>query len=421
MLVIFQSIFSWAGYPSDQIDALIEAIKGGVSSLLPEGLFNSLMTDGVITGIGGILVFIPQIAFLFFFISIMEESGYMARVVFLMDRIMKPFGFSGKSIIPLMGGMACAIPSIMMTRNIPNRSERLITILVTPLMSCSARIPVYVLLIAMLLPPDTIFGFDQRGLLMTGLYLLGFILSLLIAWIIKIIINQPSQFPFLMELPDYQMPRWRNVGLTVYQKTRSFVVEAGKVIMVISIVLWALVTFGPSKEREAIETTYQEQIAQTELSDEEKKAIEINYSSAQLESSYAAKVGKFIEPAIKPLGYDWKIGISLICSFAAREVFVGTMSIIYAQENPEDSDDEVASRDSLIEKMRQATDPITGKPVYTTAVLLSLLVFFAIAMQCMSTLAVTWSEAGWQWAMIMLIYLSALAYLSSWLVFQLFS
>ncbi|MEL6191989.1 MAG: ferrous iron transport protein B [Bacteroidota bacterium] len=421
LLTIFQSIFSWSSYPMDQIDLLMEGIKGLVSAALPAGFFTDLLTEGVITGIAGIVVFIPQIAFLFFFISLMEESGYMARVVFLMDKIMKPFGFSGKSIIPLMGGMACAIPSIMMTRNIPNKSERIITIMVTPLMSCSARIPVYILLIAMLLPADSIFGIDQRGLFMTGLYLLGFVLSLAIAWIIKKLINQPSQFPFLMELPDYQMPRWRNVGLTVYQKTRSFVVEAGKVIMVISIVLWALVTFGPSKEREAIETAYQEQLAQPELSEEEKTTIEINYSSAQLESSYAAKVGKFIEPAIKPLGYDWKIGISLICSFAAREVFVGTMSIIYAQENPEESEDELASRDSLIQKMRQATDPETGKPVYTTAVLLSLLVFFAIAMQCMSTLAVTWSEAGWQWALIMLAYLSALAYLSSWSVFQLFS
>ena len=405
----------------DQIDLLMESIKGLVSAALPAGFFTDLLTEGVITGIAGIVVFIPQIAFLFFFISLMEESGYMARVVFLMDKIMKPFGFSGKSVIPLMGGMACAIPSIMMTRNIPNKSERIITIMVTPLMSCSARIPVYILLIAMLLPAESIFGIDQRGLFMTGLYLLGFVLSLAIAWIIKKLINQPSQYPFLMEMPDYQMPRWRNVGLTVFQKTKAFVLGAGKIILAISIILWFMVSFGPGEERDQIEQSYTEQLSQPNLSEDSVQELERQHASALLESSYAAKMGKFIEPVIKPLGYDWKIGISLICSFAAREVFVGTMSIIYAQESPDDSDDELASRDSLIGKMRQATDPETGKPVYTTAVLLSLLVFFAIAMQCMSTLAVTWTEAGWQWAAIMLAYLSVLAYLSSWSVFQLFS
>ena len=249
LLVIFQSIFSWANYPMDLIDAGVEGLKSSLGSILPPGWFTDLILNGVITGFGGIVIFIPQIAFLFLFVALMEESGYMARVVFLMDRIMRPFGFSGKSIIPLMGGMACAIPSIMMTRNIPNRFERLITIMVTPLMSCSARIPVYTLLIAMFIPAKNIFlGFDQRGLFMTGLYLLGFVMALLVAWLFKKILRYQSDAVFIMEMPEYRTPRLRNVGLTVVQRVKDFLFGAGKIILAISILLWVLVSFGPSSK-----------------------------------------------------------------------------------------------------------------------------------------------------------------------------
>jgi ferrous iron transport protein B len=423
LLLIFQSIFAWATHPMDLIEAGIEGLKGMLSAALPAHWLTDLLTEGVITGLGGIVIFVPQIAFLFFFIAVMEESGYMARVVFLMDRIMRPFGFSGKSIIPLMGGMACAIPSIMMTRNIPNRTERLITILVTPLMSCSARIPVYTLLIAMFIPADRIWGFDQRGLLMTGLYLLGFFAALAMAWVFKKILRYDSKALFMLEMPSYHVPRWRNIGLTVWQKSKDFLWEAGKIILLISIILWWLVAYGPGEEQASIEAEYATQLAAPDLSEAQVAELELNKNSALLEASYAAHLGKFIEPAIRPLGYDWKIGISLITSFAAREVFVGTMSIIYQQQDPDSFEAEEAQesgRITLIERLQREIDPRTGKPVYTTATVLSLLIFYAFAMQCMSTLAVTRREVGWLWTGVMLLYLTVLAYVSAWLTYLVF-
>ena len=421
LLLVFQSIFAWASYPMDLIDAGFSILNDTVREVLPAGWFTDLLTDGLITGLGGIVIFVPQIAFLFFFITLLEESGYMARVVFLMDRIMRPFGFSGRSVIPLMGGMACAIPSIMMSRNIPNRYERLITILVTPLMSCSARIPVYTLLIAMFIPQDYILGIDQRGLFMTGIYLLGFVMALLMAWVFKTLFRYQSGGMFLMELPTYRVPRWRNVGLTVYQKSRAFVTEAGKVILVISLVLWFLVSYGPGEGFEAIDTQYDELVENPSLSEEEIAELEVARESAKLNQSFAARLGKVIEPVIEPLGYDWKIGISLITSFAAREVFVGTMSVIYQQQDPESMEDAEQGRVTLIERLQREKDPDTGKPVYTPAVVLSLIVFYALAMQCMSTLAVTRKEVGWGWAAVMLGYLTVLAYLGSFITYQVMS
>ena len=418
LLMVFQAVFAWATYPMDWIEAGFDAFNGWLQSTLPAGWLTDLLTDGLITGLGGIVVFVPQIAFLFFFITLLEESGYMARVVFLMDRIMQPFGFSGRSVIPLIGGMACAIPSIMMTRNIPNRSERLITILVTPLMSCSARIPVYTLLIALFIPPGTILGMDQRGLLMTALYLLGFVLALLMAWVFKTAFKYRAGGMFVMELPAYRMPRWRNVGLTVYQKGRSFITEAGRVILIISLVLWAMVAYGPGDEMAQIEQKYERLMAQADTEAAQVRLAEAK-ASEELNASYAARLGKFIEPAIAPLGYDWKIGISLITSFAAREVFVGTMSVIYQQQDSDAAISGDRPRVPLVERLRRERDPQTGEKVYTMATVLSLLVFYAIAMQCMSTLAVTRKEAGWIWAAVMLGYLSALAYLSSFLTYQL--
>ncbi len=420
LVIVFQSIFSWANYPMGAIESWVEQLKTFASGLLPDGWLTRLLVEGIITGFGGIIVFIPQIAFLFLFVSVMEESGYMSRVVFLMDRIMRPFGFSGKSIIPLMGGMACAIPSIMMTRSIPSKQERLITIMVTPLMSCSARIPVYTLLIAMFIPPNRILGIDQRGLIMTGLYFLGFIMALLVAWVFKKVLRYQSDGIFVMEMPGYRMPRWKNVLLTVYQRSLDFVFGAGKIILAISIILWLLVSYGPGTQREAIQHSYEAQISQID-SPVKRAQLEEDMQTELLEHSYAAYAGKWIEPMIRPLGYDWKIGISLITSFAAREVFVGTMSIIYNQEDPGSAEDEVKARSSLIERLRAEKDPDTGKKIYTPAVVFSLIIFYAFAMQCMSTLAVTQREVGWFWTGIMFVYLTVLAYGAAWITYLLLS
>ena len=422
LLLIFQSIFSWANYPMDLIDAFVEWSKSSLASLLPAGWGTDLLLDGILTGFGGIIIFIPQIAFLFLFVALMEESGYMARVVFLMDRIMRPFGFSGKSIIPLMGGMACAIPSIMMTRNIPNKFERLITIMVTPLMSCSARIPVYTLLIAMFIPAQHVFlGIDQRGLFMTGLYILGFVMALLVAWMFKIILKYESDAVFIMEMPEYRRPRLRNVALTVIQRVQDFLFGAGKIILGISILLWILVSYGPSEKMQALDEDYSNRISQISPGSDSYRELKKEWESAKLETSYAAIMGKFIEPAISPLGYDWKIGISLITSFAAREIFVGTMSIIYNQEDPAEADDEEGAQSSLITRLQEERNPETGEIIYTLGTIASLLIFYAFAMQCMSTLAVTKREAGWFWTFVMLIYLTVLAYGAAWITYQIFS
>ncbi|RMG56074.1 MAG: ferrous iron transport protein B [Bacteroidetes bacterium] len=422
MFLIFQAIFAWATYPMDWIEAGASALSDLVRDLMPAHWVTDLITDGIIAGLGGIVVFVPQIALLFFFIALMEETGYMSRVVFLMDRIMRPFGFSGKSIIPLMGGMACAIPSIMMSRSIADRRERLITILVTPLMSCSARIPVYTLLIAMFVPAGKWMGVDQRGLLMTGLYLLGFVAALAFAFVFKKIFRYESRGVFMMEMPAYRMPRWGNIGLTVWQKALAFVTEAGKIILVISIILWFLVAYGPGDEMAQVEARYEPLIEAAAPAEAAELARQRD--SEKLEASYAAWLGHGIEPAIRPLGYDWKIGISLITSFAAREVFVGTMSIIYQQEDPdgfEEESEQQAGRLALIERLQAERDPRTGLPVYTMATVLSLIIFYAFAMQCMSTLAVTRKEAGWKWTWVMLGYMTGLAWLGAFVTYQVFS
>ncbi|MEM9985348.1 MAG: ferrous iron transport protein B [Bacteroidota bacterium] len=419
LLLIFQSIFAWSGYPMDLIDGFFGAAVDWVKATLPEHWTTDLLADGLIAGLGGVVIFVPQIAYLFLFITLLEESGYMARAVHLMDRIMRPFGFSGRAVIPLMGGMACAIPSIMMARTISNRYERLITIMVTPLMSCSARIPVYTLLIAMFIPEKTLMGFDQRGLFMALIYLLGFVMALLIAFVFKTAFKYNASGTFVMELPAYRMPRWRNVGLVVGRKSWTFVREAGKVIIVISLVLWWLVAYGPQEKIDEIETRYAAQLEQPGLSDDEIAAIEFAQESEKLNNSYVAMMGKTIEPVIRPLGYDWKIGISLITSFAAREVFVGTMSIIYQQQDPEEMEEEEqdAGRIAMIERLRREKRS-DGTPVYTPGVVLSLIVFYAIAMQCMSTLAVTRKEVGWMWAGVMLAYLTVLAYVCAFVAYQ---
>jgi ferrous iron transport protein B len=419
LLLIFQAIFAWAAYPMDWIDAGFSAAGEWMHSVLPEGFLTNLFIEGLWAGLGGIVIFVPQIAFLFFFISILEETGYMSRVVFLMDRIVRPFGFSGKSVIPLIGGMACAVPSIMMARTIPNKTERMITILVTPLMSCSARIPVYVLLISMFVPDDRILGFfNLQGLVMTGMYFLGFFMALFVAWIIKKIARYRSTGIFVTELPIYRMPRWKSTLWEMYHKSRTFVVEAGRVIMVISVIIWILSSYGPGEEFEKLDTDYSAQIEAVGEDTETADKLKNEWGSAKLKASYAGIMGRAIEPAIRPLGFDWKIGISLITSFAAREVFVGTMVTLYSAGS-EAADDQDGKFAGLRAQMQAEKDPVTGKPIYTTAVAISLLLFYAFAMQCMSTLAVIRKETrSWSMTFISLFYMTGLAYLSSLLAFQ---
>ena len=351
----------------------------------------------------------------FAFISILEESGYMARVVFLMDKIMRKFGLNGKSVVPLMSGVACAIPAIMATRTIDNWKERTITILVTPLMSCSARLPIFTILIALIVPSQTALGFfNLQGLALMGLYLLGFIAAIGSAWIMKLIIRVKERSYLIMEMPPYRIPKWSNVGYTIVEKTKAFVFEAGKIIMAIAIILWVLASYGPgdtlSRAREAV-------IEETKNMRLTEQGLEDRIAAYKLEHSYAGIIGKAIEPAIKPLGYDWKIGIALITSFAAREVFVGTMATIYSIGSVGDED-----AATIKTRMKEEINPETGGPRFTPAVGLSLLVFYTFAMQCMSTLAIVYRETkGWKWPIIQLTYMTVLAYVSALAVFQIMS
>lgn len=414
LLLIFQSIFAWATVPMDWIDGLFAALSNYLSETLPEGPVTKLLTDGIVPGIGGIVMFVPQIAILFAFIALLEESGYMARVVFIMDKIMRRFGLNGRSVVPLMSGVACAIPAILSTRMIDNWKERLITILVTPLMSCSARIPVFTILIALIIPEESVFGiFNLQGLTLMGLYLIGFFAAVGSAWVLNKIIRSTDRSYLLLELPPYRVPRWGNVGITIIDKTRSFVVEAGKIILAISIVLWVLSSYGPSSQMEAAEQRAREEAAGLSLTESE---IQDKIAAYQLEQSYAGIVGRAMEPLIKPLGYDWKIGIALLTSFAAREVFVGTMATIYSIGSRADDENTIKSR------MQQEINPETGGPRFTFATGLSLLLFYTFAMQCMSTLAVVYRETkSWKWPLLQLVFMSGLAYLTALFAYQYFA
>jgi ferrous iron transport protein B len=378
---------------------------------LPAGVLTNLLTDGILPGIGGVVIFIPQIAILFAFIAVLEETGYMSRVVFLMDRIMRNFGLNGKSIVPLISGWACAIPAIMATRTIDNWKERLITIFVIPFMSCSARLPVYTILIALVIPDTKVFGFlNIQGLVLMGLYVLGFFVAILSAAVMNAIMKIKSKGYFIMELPLYKFPRWKNVGITIVEKSRTFTFEAGKIILAISIILWVAASFGPGDHIRNAEK-YVAESNVTEMNEEEFKA---KVEAYRLENSYAGIFGKALEPIIKPLGFDWKIGIALVTSFAAREVFVGTMATIYSISSEDES--------TIKSRMRDEINPDTGGPRYTLPVGLSLLIYYAFAMQCMSTLAIVKRETNsWKWPIIQLIFMSAFAYLASLAVYQLFS
>ncbi len=413
LFLVFQSVFAWASYPMDFIDGLFADFGSWLSVTLPDGALTRLLAEGIIPGLGGIVMFVPQIAILFAFIAILEETGYMARVVFLMDKIMRKFGLNGKSVVPLMSGMACAIPAIMATRTIDNWKERTITIMVTPLMSCSARIPIFTILIALIVPDTKVIGFfNLQGLALMGLYLLGLMAALVSAWVMKKLIKVKERSYLMMELPTYRLPKGSNVLLTLVEKTKSFVFEAGKIILAISVILWVLASYGPGDKLTNAEAYVMQETANMRLTED---GLQDRIAAYKLEHSYAGLIGKTIEPAIKPLGYDWKIGIALITSFAAREVFVGTMATIYSIGSVSEDD-----QNTIKSRMNQEINPDTGEPRFTPAVGLSLLIFYTFAMQCMSTIAVVYRETkGWKWPLIQLAYMSTLAYVSALVVYQL--
>jgi ferrous iron transport protein B len=392
LLVIFQSVFKLAEIPMDWIELGFEKLAVYLGSVMSDGWLKQLTIHGIIAGLAGVIVFVPQIVILFVFMTLLEDTGYMARVSFIMDRLLRNVGLNGKSVVPLLSGAACAIPAIMATRNIENAKDRIITILVTPLMSCSARLPVYTLLIAMAIPDESFLGFfNLQGLVLLFMYLLGTVASLVSAIIFKWFIKLKQQNYFILELPVYHTPRWKNIWITCWQKSTTFVLQAGKVIFIVSILLWYLATHGPNNNALSLE------------------------EPVKIEESYAAMFGKTIEPSIKPLGFDWKIGIALITSFAAREVFVGTMSTIYSVDNEEDFV-------NIRSKMKAEKDPVTGKPRYTFAVIMSLMIFYAFAMQCISTLAVVKKETGtWKWPIIQLFYMTGLAYVASLITYNILS
>lgn len=412
LFFLFQSIFWMASYPMDAIEWSFSKVSGFLNENLQEAWWSNLLVNGIVAGLSGIFVFVPQIMILFGLITILEDSGYMARISFLTDRLMRKVGLNGKSVMPMISGFACAVPAIMSARNIENRKERLLTIMVTPLMSCSARLPVYTILIALVIPDTNYFGFlSLQGLVMMALYLLGTVMALIVSYVMKWFINLKEKSFFILELPMYREPRWKNVGVTMIEKAKIFVYDAGRVIMLISLLLWFLSSFGPGAKMDAVETKYtaMQQAATTE---EQKAAINKQYKSEKLRNSYAGLLGTSIEPVIKPLGFDWKIGIALITSFAAREVFVGTMATLYSVEEDDDS--------SLREKMQSATWN-DGSKVYTLPAALSLMVFYVLAMQCMSTLAIVKRETkSWKWPTIQLVYMTVLAYVMSWVVYQIF-
>ena len=411
LLTIFQFIFTFANAPMNWIDALFAHLSSWTSHSIQPGLANDLLSQGIIPGIGGVVVFVPQIAMLFFFISILEESGYLSRVVFIMDRLMRPFGLNGKSVVPLMSSIACAIPGIMATRTISNWKERLITILVAPFMSCSARIPVYSLLISLVIPKTFVFGFiNLQGIVLFGLYSLGIVFALLVSFLLKLFIKQKEKGFLLMELPDYKNPRWGNVLINVLEKVKIFIIDAGKIILAISIILWFLASFGPEMEG-SMHGLSKSSTYQSMTKAEQSQAM----ASCKLSNSYIGLLGKGMEPIIAPLGYDWKIGISLITSFAAREVFVGSLATIYAVQN------EGAAQTLLIDRMRNEVKA-DGTPVFTLASGVSLMVFYVFAMQCMATLAVVKRETNsWKWPIIQLVFMGALAYVSAWFTFSILS
>ncbi len=412
LFLLFQSVFWVAQFPMDAIDWTFSQLTTWLNATLPEVWWSNLLVNGLVAGINGILVFVPQIMILFGLITILEDSGYMARISFLSDKLMRKVGLNGKSVMPMISGFACAVPAIMSARNIENKKERLLTILVTPLMSCSARLPVYTILIALVIPNEYYFGFlSIQGLVMMGLYLLGTVMALIVSYVLRFLIKMKEKSFFILELPVYRAPRWKNVGITMIQKAKIFVTDAGRIIILISMLLWFLSSYGPSGRMDTVEKKYAA-LQQQASTPEAKVAVTKQYNSEKLQNSYAGILGKSIEPVITPLGYDWKIGIALITSFAAREVFVGTMATLYSVEEKDNS--------TLKEKMKGATRE-DGTKVYTLGTAISLMVFYVLAMQCMSTLVIVKRETRtWKWPAIQFVYMTGLAYLMSFIAYHIF-
>ncbi|TXI69133.1 MAG: ferrous iron transport protein B, partial [Flavobacterium sp.] len=411
LMLIFQFLFDWSSIPMDFIDETFANFSSLAKQHLPAGEFTNLISEGLIPGIGGIVIFIPQIAFLFLFISVLEESGYMSRVVFLMDKIMRKFGLSGKSIVPLISGTACAIPAIMSARNIENWKERLITILVTPFTTCSARLPVYAILISLIIPEKRIFGFlSLQGLTLMALYLIGFGMAVFSAFLLNKYLKLSCKSYFVVEMPSYKIPMFKNVGINVLEKTKAFVTGAGKIILALSVILWYLGSHGLSDDFNNAEKIITQQNQNTTISTEE---FEDQVNSFKLENSYIGYMGKAIEPAIRPLGYDWKIGVAVVSSFAAREVFVGTLATIYSVGSHSEEETTIKNR------MAAEVHPETGKKVFNFATGISLLLFYAFAMQCISTLAIVKKETNsWKWPIIQLVFMSGFAYITSLIAYQ---
>jgi ferrous iron transport protein B len=407
LLIIFQAIFDWSSVPMNFIDSSFAHISEWIKTKMPAGILTDLISQGVIPGLGGIVIFIPQIAFLFLFISILEETGYMSRVVFLMDRGLRKFGLSGKSVVPLISGTACAIPAVMATRNIESWKERLITILVVPFTTCSARLPVYMILISLVIPNDRLLGINYQGLTLMGLYLIGFLMAIVSSSILNRLLKSPNKSYFVVEMPNYKLPLLKNVAITVWEKTRTFVVEAGKIILAISILLWFMASYGPGEK-----FSNAEQIVTQQYVNEAFKGLELEnkIASFKLENSYIGILGKTIEPMILPLGYDWKIGIALISSFAAREVFVGTLATIYSVER---------EAEETIKKRMAGEIRNDGSRMFNLPTGISLMLFYAFAMQCMSTLAIIKKETNsWKWPSIQLFSMTLIAYLSALIAYQ---
>ena len=416
LLVIFQFLFDWSSIPMDFIDTTFANFSSLAKQHLPAGEFTNLISEGIIPGIGGILIFIPQIAFLFFFISVLEESGYMSRVVFLMDKIMRNFGLSGKSKVPLISGTACAIPAIMSARNIENWKERLITILVTPFTTCSARLPVYAILISLIIPEERVLGFlSLQGLTLMGLYLLGFGMAIFSSYLLNLYLKLNCKSYFVVEMPSYKIPMFKNVGINVLEKTRSFVTGAGKIILALSVVLWFLGSHGLSDDFNHAEQNVIQEFQSKNISLNATQ-LEDKVNAYKLENSYIGYMGKAIEPAIRPLGFDWKIGIAVVSSFAAREVFVGTLATIYSVGSHSTEDTTIKNR------MAAEVHPVTGEKVFNFATGISLMLFYAFAMQCISTLAIVKKETNsWRWPIIQLVFMSGFAYIVALIAYQILS
>lgn len=406
LALIFQTIFTWSSSPMEFIDEMFSYLSNYTKTILPEGVFTNLLAEGIIPGVGGVIIFIPQIALLFMFISILDETGYMSRVVFLFDKRLKKYGLSGKSIIPLISGVACAIPAVMSTRNIDDWKQRLITILVTPFMTCSARLPVYLILISIVIPNKKFFIFNYQGLTLLGLYLLGVLMALISAFVFSKIIKSNFKNYVIIEMPNYKKPVLKNILFTVYSKTKSFVFEAGKIILSISIFLWVLASSGPGDNFKDAEKIIMEKY------DNKKNPNELDYEiqSYKLENSYIGTAGKILEPILTPLGYDWKIGIAIITSFAAREVFVGTLATIFSVGSE--------NMDTIKEKMSYQRKP-NGQLLFNLPTGVSLMVFYAFALQCVSTIAIVKKETNtWKWPAIQFIFMTIIAYISAYIVYR---